>query len=320
VSEGPGQQQRYCTNCGAEIRPGNSFCVSCGQRLDAGEGNRATEKEEGRATEKANPIKKFYEETQTRYRQWSEAQAAERQRNETLRAIQREREARRARFDRYVAFFEKARSGAKTSLEWWQAYEEEEEGAGEVGQSIDELLLSAQERAEAGVVKMRGFEADSFEESDDFLNRLVANQEDFEGGQSVFPPLVAVHERIKHSEGWATYRRELEKFIKDLEDLLSSPAVRTAPANRVRFPEPGQEQPSQPEVSHSHGPTPEPEVPVPPSPGDMAASDPSEEVPGEPSAVRTSAGGVVEGGPFRMDETQKKAAIGGALLPWDWYS
>ena len=30
MSEGPGQRQRYCTNCGAEIRPGYSFCVSCG--------------------------------------------------------------------------------------------------------------------------------------------------------------------------------------------------------------------------------------------------------------------------------------------------
>jgi hypothetical protein len=33
MSEGPGQQQRYCTNCGAEIRPGNSFCTSCGTPL-----------------------------------------------------------------------------------------------------------------------------------------------------------------------------------------------------------------------------------------------------------------------------------------------
>ena len=33
MSEGPGQQQRYCTNCGAEIRPGNSFCTSCGTLL-----------------------------------------------------------------------------------------------------------------------------------------------------------------------------------------------------------------------------------------------------------------------------------------------
>jgi hypothetical protein len=158
VSEGPSQQQRYCTNCGAEIRPGISFCVSCGQRLPAGEEDRASEKED-RATENTNPLKQIYEETQARYRQWSEAQAAERQRNEVLRAIQRERDTRRDRFDRYVAFFEKARSGAKTSLEWWQAYDEgEEERAGEEGQTTDELLTSAQERAEAGLVKMRGFE------------------------------------------------------------------------------------------------------------------------------------------------------------------
>lgn len=35
MSEGEGsQQQRYCTNCGAEIRPGTRFCVSCGVPLN----------------------------------------------------------------------------------------------------------------------------------------------------------------------------------------------------------------------------------------------------------------------------------------------
>ena len=56
----------------------------------------------------------MYEETQARYQQWNEAQAAERQRNDVLRAIERERNARRARFDRYVTFFERARSGTQT--------------------------------------------------------------------------------------------------------------------------------------------------------------------------------------------------------------
>jgi hypothetical protein len=40
MSEGPRPQQRYCTNCGAEIRPGNTFCVSCGQSLYAGDEDR----------------------------------------------------------------------------------------------------------------------------------------------------------------------------------------------------------------------------------------------------------------------------------------
>src|SRR5215218_4040802 len=34
--EGSEQQQRYCTNCGAEIREGTSFCISCGTPLTAG--------------------------------------------------------------------------------------------------------------------------------------------------------------------------------------------------------------------------------------------------------------------------------------------
>jgi hypothetical protein len=93
---------------------------------------------------------------------------------------------------------------------------------------------------------------------------MLADQEDFEGEQSVFPPLVAVHEKIKHSEGWATYRRELEKFIKVLEVQLGSPAVQTAPANRARFPEPGEEHSSQP----PHEPPPEAEAPVRPPPSE----------------------------------------------------
>lgn len=33
-----GRPQRYCTNCGAQIRPGNAFCVSCGTALTPGTG------------------------------------------------------------------------------------------------------------------------------------------------------------------------------------------------------------------------------------------------------------------------------------------
>lgn len=31
-----GRPQRYCTNCGADIRPGNAFCVACGPALTPG--------------------------------------------------------------------------------------------------------------------------------------------------------------------------------------------------------------------------------------------------------------------------------------------
>lgn len=33
MPEGNEQPQRYCQNCGAEVRPGTSFCVSCGKSL-----------------------------------------------------------------------------------------------------------------------------------------------------------------------------------------------------------------------------------------------------------------------------------------------
>lgn len=38
MSEGAEQSQRYCQNCGAAIRPGTSFCVSCGTPLNQGTG------------------------------------------------------------------------------------------------------------------------------------------------------------------------------------------------------------------------------------------------------------------------------------------
>jgi hypothetical protein len=34
--QGVQQPQRYCTNCGAEVRPGTAFCVSCGTNLTPG--------------------------------------------------------------------------------------------------------------------------------------------------------------------------------------------------------------------------------------------------------------------------------------------
>ncbi len=36
MSEGSGSQ-RYCGNCGAEVRSGTSFCVSCGQQVAGNE-------------------------------------------------------------------------------------------------------------------------------------------------------------------------------------------------------------------------------------------------------------------------------------------
>lgn len=176
---------------------------------------------------------RFYEEASNRYRNWSEAQTAE-----------RERKTRRSRFDRYVGFFERAYGGSQDSLDWWQAYATEE--ANNEQPPISDLLRSARDRAETGLKRVRGMEEslskllqrDEFEKADRLLDEVRAGQENFDGEESVFPPLVAVHERIKRLEGWANYRLDLERFVKNLEDLLGSPAVKTSPANRVRFPDP----------------------------------------------------------------------------------
>ncbi len=342
MSEGSGQ--RFCGNCGAEIRSGTSFCVSCGQQVEGSEErteanasfgtmgsgptggsslnqqnirlgllgvgalllaalaylilsysvtlgllltvlmalavlvirkNRGLQTrreqqlfnttnqykesarrayEEGKHREIAQNAyqqsRRVYEEANTRYQSRSEQKAAERERIESLRTIQWKRDERINRFDQYQRFFQRASEGSRDSLDWWRAYD-----TGEFDDEqapVSNLLLSAQNRAERGLGRLREMEStlsdmlerEEFNRADLLLNGVEAGQANFEGEESVFSPLVAVHERIKGAEGWTNYRGNLEKFVKDLEDLLGSPNVRTAPANRVRFPDPDRPHPS----------------------------------------------------------------------------
>ena len=271
MSESSGSQ-RYCRNCGTEVRLGTQFCVSCGVRLhpepdtstsDTQEldpyVHRSSERKKQRPApfDPSNHIRdrnrrqpsreinldqigksaqRFYEEANNRYRNWSEAQTAE-----------RERKIRRSRLDRCVGFFERAYGGSQGFLDWWQAYATEENNE---QPPISNLLRSAQNRAEMGLKRVRGMEEslskllqeDSFEEADRLLDEVRVGQENFDGEESLFPPLIAVHEKIKGLDGWANYRRDFERFVKNLEDLLGSPAIKTSPANRVRFPDPDKPQ------------------------------------------------------------------------------
>ncbi len=257
MSEGSGQPQRFCTNCGAEIRAGTSFCVSCGQQLvsDSEDVSRSgtnsvLDNARGLLHDSLEQSKRAYEEANTRYQRWNQQKAAERERVEALRMIERKRDERINRFDRYRRFFQRAYEGSRSSLDWWRAYD-----TGEFDNEqppVSDLLLSAQTRAERGLSRLREMEGtlsdllerEEFEKADLLLDGVEAGQENFEGKESIFPPLVAVHGRIKGSESWANYRENLERFVKDLEDLLGSPNVRTAPANRVRFPDPNRPHPS----------------------------------------------------------------------------
>ena len=229
--------------------------------------------EEGRHRELAQSAyqqsRRAYDEANTRYQRLRENQAAERERIEALRRVERERGERQTRFDRYRRFFERAHEGSRSSLDWWRGYDTGEFDGD--GPPVSALLLSAQERAEGGLSRlgeMEGtlvnvLEREEFEKADLLLDGVVAAQENFEGEDSVFVPLVAVHERIKQSESWGNYRRELERFVKDLEDILGSPNVRTAAANRVRFPDPdkprfsdmGRAQAPNPQTSRQAGST-----------------------------------------------------------------
>ncbi|MDQ3375808.1 MAG: hypothetical protein M3533_02795 [Actinomycetota bacterium] len=148
------------------------------------------------------------------------------------------------RFQQYRRFFERAYEGSRDSLNWWRGYDTGEYD--DERSSVSELLVSAQRRAERGRDTLREMESalenllwqETLEKADLTLNDVRAGQEAFGGEESIFAPLVAVHEKIKGAEGWKTYRQELEKLIRDLEDLLGSPSVRTAAASRARFPEP----------------------------------------------------------------------------------
>ncbi len=250
MSENSGQ--RYCGNCGIEVRTDTTFCVSCGRQLtsdsedlDRGDTNSVLDNARGLLHGSLDQSKRAYEEANTRYQRWNEQRAAERERVEALRKIEWERNERVNRFVQYRKFFQRASEGSHSSLDWWRAYDTGEFDDEQA--SVSDLLLSARTRAEGGLRRLREMgggslydvlEREEFEKADLMLNGVEAGQANFEGEESVFSPLVAVHERIKGTEGWANYRENLERFVKDLEDLLGSPNVRTAPANRVRFPDP----------------------------------------------------------------------------------
>lgn len=86
--------------------------------------------EEGRHRELAQSAyqqsRRAYEGANARYREWNEKQAAERERIETLQAVERQRGERWSRLDQHKRFFERAYSGSRASLDWWQAYQDEE--------------------------------------------------------------------------------------------------------------------------------------------------------------------------------------------------
>lgn len=223
--------------------------------------------EEGRHRELAQNAyqrsRRAYEGANARYQERAEKQAAERERDEALRKVGRERSERRVRFEQYRRFFERAHEGSRKALDWWRAYDTGEFDSD--GPPISALLLSARSCAERGVGRLREMEGtlsnilerEEFEKADLLLDGVRSGQEDFGGDESVFIPLVAVHERIKQSEDWGNYRQQLERYVKDLEDLLQSPNVRTAAANRVRFPDPNrahQSGPGTPIVPDQHSP------------------------------------------------------------------
>jgi len=195
--------------------------------------------------------KRAYEAANSQYSRWQDEQTAQRQQTETLRRLEQERKPRWDKIDRLHQFFDQAYSGSDTALNWWTAYQDERHEAegSEIQPSPEEvstLLKSTRDRADDGLRETQRLKSsvdqllqeDLFGDADHLIGEVREGQEDLQGEKSIFGPLVQVHNRIKGMEEWTHYREELEVFIKNLEDLFSSPNVRTAAANRVRFPNP----------------------------------------------------------------------------------
>ena len=309
------QMQRYCRNCGGQIRSSDAFCAHCGEptasspargrvrpassRLNASSyiplnlttpqlvalgfasifflvvtylllsysivlgvlviGSLALlvlwiRKNQGKQTDFERQVfreagnyghyaQRAYTKVNTKYQTWLQETAAERERNAAYQQVEAQRNERRKELDQYRRFFERAYDGSQTSLDWWQAYQDKDDNDQLM---VTNLLKSARDRAEAGLDKVRELESslpdllqqDLLGDADGLLEAMRKAQEDVQGDNSVFSPLVEVHNRIKGLDEWESYRKELEGFVKDLEDLLGSPNVRTQPANRVRFPKP----------------------------------------------------------------------------------
>ncbi len=276
--EGQEQPRQHCSQCGAQARSGNSFCVSCGQQLASNSQERdvrenedfklsiGSEASEGHSSSdssrpQTNPdsasdeIKKVvrdaykwsrdtYERANASYQEHSQNRATEQERLEKLRAIEQERSDIRAEFGRYEALFQESHKGSNYFLDWWRAYDNGEFGE---GSRIADLLHAVRSRAEGGLQRVREMEAElaEYTEENEFrdkarlsLNNLKVEQENFKSNGSIFPPLIEVHGGIKSLDGWRRYTEEFEGFIRDLEDRLDSPEVSTSAANRARFPSP----------------------------------------------------------------------------------
>lgn len=183
-------------------------------------------------------------EAASRYREWDQARIARLREEAEARATRQEEGKYQAELGRYKTLFQRAYKSSAYFLDWWRAYADE--GAKESSR-IPGHLDNLRRRAEAGLQKVEEVEASfsRYSGTDDFaenaklhLNNLKVGQENFGGEETLFTPIAAVHDRVKEMEGWERFQEEFQRFVRDLEDLLESPVVKTEAANRVRFPGP----------------------------------------------------------------------------------
>ncbi len=183
----------------------------------------------------------------SQYREWDQARTIRIQEEAKTRTTEREHNELRNDLGQYRILFQRAYTGSHYFLDWWQAYANDEL---KDESSVPAYLTILKERSEAGLQRIEETEValDEYFGTDKFsekaklhLNNLKVAQENFGGSETIFTPMVAVHNSIKGADGWVRFQEEFEKFVKDLEDLLDSPMVRTEAANRVRYPDPAKQ-------------------------------------------------------------------------------
>lgn len=191
-------------------------------------------------------VKKASGQASSQYREWNRTRTNRLQQEADIRAKEREFSERRVELEQYRTFFQRACAGSDYFLSWWGAYAN---GESKEMSDIPVNLNTLRRRAETGLRKTQEAETvlnqysgteEFAEQANLYLNDLKVGQENFHSSETIFTPMVAVHNGIKDVDGWVRFQGEFERFVKDLEDLLGSPAIKTEAANRARFPNPAE--------------------------------------------------------------------------------
>jgi hypothetical protein len=228
---------RSCANCGAEVAPGDTFCVHCGMRQVSGpegfetQGKSSTSDElKGLGKDFIQRSKEVYEKGSARYWEWSEAKAAEREREEVRRKLGEAR-----------ATFERIYLSCGQFLDWLDEYRvAETEGR---QQPSPDQLISVRNRAQRELEKITEYENSLSNLTQDHSLREQTSHvlEDLgEGLLDVGNLLEEFGLQLQSVEGWQKYKEEFGRFLQELHPHVGRASGSGEPPNPPRFANPHQ--------------------------------------------------------------------------------